>query len=133
MDPFRHAITASEAPAAIGPYSQAIAAGPWVFTSGQVGLDPATGELISGGVVAETEQVLLNLRAVLAAAGCTLAEVVKTTIFLQSMTDFTRVNAVYERVFSPETSAFPARSTVEVARLPRGAQVEIEAIALRRG
>ncbi len=121
-----------DAPAAIGPYSQAVAAGPWIFTSGQVGLVPGTGKLVNGDLEAEAEQALQNLRAVLEAAGCGFAQVVKTTVFLADMAMFTRVNAIYERVFASEGVPFPARSTVQAARLPLDARVEIEAIALRR-
>ena len=115
------------APAAVGPYSQAIRVGNLLFTAGQVALDPAGGELVGDDVAAQTEQVLRNLRAVLAAAGADLGQVVKTTVFLQSMGDFAAMNAVYARHF-PEP--FPARSTVEVGALPKGGLVEIECVAL---
>ena len=117
------------APAAIGPYSQAIVANGFVFTAGQIGLDPATGQVVDGDVVAQAERVLLNLRAILDASGSTFADVVKTTVFLADMADFPRVNEVYARVFGP---ARPARSTVQAAGLPRGVFVEIEAIAVVR-
>jgi len=117
------------APAAIGPYSQAIAAGGHVFCSGQIALDPVTGE-IPAGIEAQTERVLGNLRAVLAAAGCSLGDVVKTTVFLTDLGEFPRMNAVYERHFP---APHPARATVEVSALPRGVAVEIDAIALRPG
>ncbi len=133
MDTAKQQVAAAEAPAAIGPYSQAIAAGPWVFTSGQIALDPATGAMVSGGAEAEAEQALRNLAAVLAAAGCSPADVVKTTVFLADMDAFAAVNAVYARFFNGGGAAPPARSTVQVARLPKDAQVEVEAIALRRG
>jgi 2-iminobutanoate/2-iminopropanoate deaminase len=120
-------IATAGAPSAIGPYSQAVRAGQWLFCSGQIGLDPATGELVPGGVVAEANRVLDNLRAVLTAAGGSLDSVVRTTIFLVDLTDFSRVNEVYERCFTPP---FPARATVGVAALPRGARVEIDAIAV---
>ena len=123
----RQAVTSSGAPSAIGPYSQAIASGETVFCSGQIGLDPATGELVDG-VEAQAERALRNLEAVLDAAGVTAADVVKTTIFLRDMGDFAAVNAVYAR-FMPDPP--PARSTVAVAGLPKGALVEIEAIARR--
>jgi 2-iminobutanoate/2-iminopropanoate deaminase len=123
----RQAVTSSGAPAAIGPYSQAIAADGTVFCSGQIGLDPTTGELVEG-VEAQVERALRNLDAVLDAAGVTLADVVKTTIFLTDMADFAAVNAVYAR-FMPDPP--PARSTVAVAGLPKGALVEVEAIARR--
>jgi len=120
-------ITTKAAPQAIGPYAQAVRAGQWVFCSGQIGLNPATGELIAGGVVPETERVLDNLRAVLAAAGLGVEHVVRTTIYLVDLGDFTRVNEIYGRAF---TAPFPARATVGVAALPRGARVEIDAIAV---
>jgi 2-iminobutanoate/2-iminopropanoate deaminase len=116
----------AEAPAAIGPYSQAVVSGGWVFTSGQIGLDPATGEVVEGGVVAQTHRVLANLGAVLRAAGATRDDVVKTTVFLTSMDDFGTFNPIYEAWFG---DARPARSTVQVSRLPRGVCIEIEAIA----
>lgn len=120
-------IHTEHAPAAVGPYSQAIRIGEFIFTAGQVALDPASGELVGRDVAAQTEQVISNLRAVLAAAGSSLERVVKTTVFLQSMADFAAMNAVYARHF-PEP--FPARSTVEVGALPKGGLVEIECIAL---
>ena len=123
----RHAISASGAPAALGPYSHAIGHGDLVFCSGQLGLDPATGDLMDG-VEAQAERALSNLAAVLDAAGMGLADVVKTTIFLADMGDFPTVNAVYGRFF-PEP--YPARSTVQVAALPKGGLVEIEAVAAR--
>ncbi len=126
----RETIHTVAAPGAIGPYSQAVAAGGYVFTSGQIGLDPASGQLVEGGIEAQTRQVMANLAAVLAAAGLTFADVVKTTIFLIDMNDFAAVNAVYGESF--EDGPKPARSTVAVAALPRGARVEIEAVALRR-
>jgi 2-iminobutanoate/2-iminopropanoate deaminase len=123
----REQIKTEHAPAAIGPYSQAIKAGGLVFAAGQIPLDPATGQMVSGDVQAQTERVLENIRAVLAAAGTSLEAVVKTTVFLKSMDDFAAMNEVYARYF---TGAAPARSTVAVADLPRGALVEIECIAL---
>ncbi len=124
-------VASAEAPAAIGPYSQAILSGDWIYTSGQVGFDPGSGQLVPGGIAEQTEQVLRNLQAVLAAAGCTLGDVVKTTVFLKDMNDFAAMNAVYARALAPEGVVPPARSTVEVARLPRDARVEIELIARR--
>ena len=124
----RRAVSTNAAPGAVGPYSQAITTDDLVFCSGQVGLDPATGEMVAGGVEAEAERVIRNLEAVLDAAGCTLADVVKTTCFLADINDFAKFNAVYAR-FWPDPP--PARSTFGVAALPRGAQVEIEAIAAR--
>ncbi len=116
------------APAAIGPYSQAIRSGDMLYTSGQVALDPKTGELVAGGIEAETRQVLANLEAVLTAAGLHFTHVIKTTIFLSDMNDFAAVNTLYGAQFADGTAP-PARSTVQVARLPRGARVEIELIA----
>jgi 2-iminobutanoate/2-iminopropanoate deaminase len=124
----RQAITTSGAPAAIGPYSQAIAADGLLFCSGQLGLDPASGNLVEGGVEAQAERSLRNLTAVLDAAGLAWVDVVKTTIFLADIADFATVNAVYGR-YMPEPP--PARSTVQVAALPKGGLVEIEAIARR--
>ena len=120
-------IETERAPKAIGPYSQAVRSGQFVFASGQIPLDPATGEFVPGGVAEQTEQVLKNLSAVLEAAGASLKSVVKTTVFLADMNDFAAMNEVYGRFFSEKP---PARATVEAARLPRDARVEIEAIAL---
>ena len=120
-------IQTNNAPAAIGPYSQAIVANGFVFASGQVAIDPATGEFVDGGIEEQTEQVLRNLQAVLEAAGSALDRVVKTTVFLQDMNDFTAMNKAYGRFFSGEA---PARATVQAARLPRDARVEIEAVGL---
>ncbi len=122
----RSAIRTTQAPAAIGPYSQAIRSGDLLFTSGQIPLDPATGQIVDGDISAQTRRVMANLGAVLAAAGVGFADVVKTTIFLIDMADFAAVNAVYGQHFA---AAPPARSTVAVARLPRDARVEIEMIA----
>ena len=123
-----HPVSTSDAPAAIGPDSQAVVCGDLVFTSGQLPLDPATQQLVAGDIKAQAERVLLNLEAVLRAAGCTLAEVVKSTIFLADLGDFAAVNEVYGKRFPANP---PARSTVQVAALPRGARVEIELIARR--
>ena len=120
------AISTADAPAAIGPYSQAIHAGELVFLSGQVPIDPRTGELVGGDIAAQTERVLDNLGAVLAAAGCGFGDVVKTTIYLVDLGDFQAVNQTYARRF---TAAPPARATVQVSALPKGARVEIDAIA----
>jgi len=117
------------APAAIGPYSQAVVAGGFLFTAGQIALDPATGQIVQGDVSAQTERVMRNLAAVLENAGASWADVVKTTVYLQDMADFPRVNEVYGRVMG---DARPARSTVQVAGLPRGVLVEIDAIAFVR-
>jgi 2-iminobutanoate/2-iminopropanoate deaminase len=126
----RTAVSTPSAPGAIGPYSQAIVAGDLVFCSGQLGLDPATGVLVEGGVAAQAERSLRNLRAVLDAAGLTFSDVVKTTIFLADMADFATVNEVYGRFVADPP---PARSTVQVAALPKGGLVEIEATARRPG
>lgn len=125
----RTAIVTPEAPAALGPYSQAIAAGGFLFCSGQLGLDPATGDFAGGDVEAQAARALMNLGNVLEAAGCTFEDVLKTTIFLADMADFATVNAVYGRFV---TDPPPARSTVEVTALPKGGRVEIEAIARLR-
>ena len=122
-------IATTAAPGAIGPYSQAIEANGLVFVSGQIPLDPATGAFVPGGVEAQAEQSLKNLKAVLEATGCSLADVVKTTVFLTNMGDFAAVNAVYARFFTAEC---PARSAVQVGALPKGALVEIEAIAAKK-
>ena len=120
-------IAAQDAPPAIGPYSQAIQSGPFLFLSGSLGMDPATGKIVEGGVAAETEQALNNLAAVLQAAGASFDNVVKTTIFLTDMADFSTVNGIYAKRFS---NAPPARSTVAVKALPRDGKVEIEAMAI---
>jgi 2-iminobutanoate/2-iminopropanoate deaminase len=129
--PERHrgkkAIATQDAPPAIGPYSQAIQAGPLLFVSGSLGMEPASGKIIAGGVAAETEQALNNLGAILGAAGASFDNVVKTTIFLTEMADFSTVNEIYAKRFSGSP---PARSTVAVKELPRGGKVEIEAIAV---
>lgn len=124
----REVISTPNAPAAIGPYSQAIAIDRLLFCSGQIPLDPATGQVIEGDVTAQTRRVMENIRAVLTAANTSFEKVVKTTIFLADMNDFAAVNAVYGEYF-PENP--PARSTVQVARLPRDVQVEVEVIVLR--
>jgi 2-iminobutanoate/2-iminopropanoate deaminase len=124
--PNQTAIATPNAPAAIGPYSQAIKLGDILYTSGQIPIDPATGILVGSDITAQTTQVLKNLNAVLAAAGMTFANVVKTTVFLKDMADFAAMNAVYSQHFS---GVFPARSTVQVAALPKDALVEIECIA----
>ncbi|HEX8247211.1 MAG TPA: RidA family protein [Pyrinomonadaceae bacterium] len=120
-------ISTENAPGAIGPYSQAVKTENMVFLSGQIPIDPQTGEFVSGGVAEQTEQVLKNLSAVLEAAGTSLNNVVKTTVFLADMNDFTAMNEVYARHFSENK---PARATVQAARLPRDARVEIECIAI---
>lgn len=120
-------VETKNAPAAIGPYSQAIVTGDMIYTSGQIPLLPETGALSEGGIVEQTEQVIKNLSAVLEAAGSDLTKVLKTTCFLQNMGDFAAFNAVYEKHFTGK----PARSCVEVAKLPKGALVEIEVVAIR--
>ncbi len=122
-------VSSDAAPKALGPYSQAIAAGGLLFTAGQVPLDPATMKLVEGEIAAQTARVLENLSAVLSAAGCTLDDVVKTTVFLTDMGDFAEMNRVYAERFGAHR---PARSTVQVGRLPAGARVEIELVARLR-
>jgi len=124
----RTAIATTNAPAAVGPYSQAIAAGELLFCSGQIHLDPATGVIVEGDIAAQTARVLDNLGAVLAAAGRSMADVVKTTVFLVDIDDFPAMNAVYA-TYMPDPP--PARSTIGVAALPKGARVEMEAIAVK--
>jgi len=120
-------VATERAPRAIGPYSQAVRAGNLLFASGQIPIDPATGEFVAGGVAEQTDQVMRNLSAVFEAAGASLKQVVKTTVFLADMNDFTAMNEVYGRFFGENP---PARATVQAARLPRDAKVEIEAIAV---
>ena len=120
-------IATSDAPQAIGPYSQAVRVGNMIFASGQIPLDPATKEFVPGGIAEQTEQVLRNLKAVFAAAGVGMEQIVKTTVFLADMNDFTAMNEVYGKYFAENP---PARATVQAARLPRDAKVEIEAIAV---
>ncbi len=122
------AIATPEAPAAIGPYSQAIHTGDMLFASGQIGIDPATGQLVAGGVAEQTIRVFENIHAVLAKAGIGLTHIVKTTVFLKSMSDFAAMNEVYARYLAPAGAVPPARSTVAVAGLPKDALVEIEVI-----
>ena len=122
-------ISTTNAPAAIGPYSQAIDCGTFLITSGQVPIDPATGELVPGGVTEQARQSLRNIKAILAQAGLTMDHVVKTTVFLKNMSDFAAMNAVYAEFFTE--GQYPARSAVEVGALPRGALVEIETICVK--
>jgi 2-iminobutanoate/2-iminopropanoate deaminase len=124
----KEAIATSQAPGAIGPYSQAIRAGELLFLSGQIPLDHSTGQLVPGDIVAQTRRVMENLGAVLDAAGCNFGHVVRTTIYLTDLGHFAAVNEVYGAYFQ---TPFPARATVQVAALPRGAQVEIDAVAIR--
>ena len=123
----KNIVFTADAPAAIGPYSQAVKAGDTLYLSGQIGMNPATGELVSADVKEQTAQALKNMKAVLAAAGVTTDNVVKTTVFLTDMADFQAVNAVYAETFASDA---PARSCVAVAALPKGARVEVEAIAV---
>jgi 2-iminobutanoate/2-iminopropanoate deaminase len=121
-------VTAQGAPAAIGPYGQAVAHGPWVFCSGQIPLVPGTKEMKNGSIQEATEQVLANLKAVLSAAGCSLSNVIKTTVYLADLDEFAGMNEVYAATFGEHR---PARACVQVARLPAGARVEIDAVAVR--
>ncbi len=125
----KNIIATTNAPAAIGPYSQAIDCGTFLVTSGQVPIDPATGEFVAGGIVEQTRQSLTNVKAILTAAGLTMDNVVKTTVFLKNMSDFAAMNAVYAEFFTE--GQYPARSAVEVAALPKGALVEIETICVK--
>lgn len=122
----RRVVASPSAPAPVAAYSQAIASGDLLFCSGQIGIDPSTGSMVAGGIERETQQVLANLEAVLAAAGATLAHVVKTTVYLADFSEFAAMNAVYVRAFPTDP---PARATVGVSALPRGAKIELEAIA----
>jgi 2-iminobutanoate/2-iminopropanoate deaminase len=123
----RAIVSTSAAPAAIGPYSQAVRAGNLLFVSGQLPLDPATGQFVDGDIAAMTRQIFANIQAVLAAAGANLDQIVKTTVFLADLEDFQAMNTAYAEFFSADP---PARSTVQVARLPRDARIEIEVIAV---
>ncbi|MBQ2782310.1 MAG: RidA family protein [Oscillospiraceae bacterium] len=125
----KNVISTTNAPAAIGPYSQAIDCGAFLITSGQVPFDPATGVIVEGGIEEQTRQSLNNVKAILEAAGLTMDNVVKTTVFLQNMGDFAAMNAVYAEFFTE--GQYPARSAVEVAALPKGALVEIETICVK--
>lgn len=125
----REQINTDKAPTAIGPYTQAVKTNGFVFTSGQIPIDPATGSIVAGGMEAQAERVLENLRQVLFAAGAQLKDVVKTTVFIKNMDDFSSLNEVYARYFE---TPYPARSCVEAARLPKGVLVEIEAVAVCR-
>jgi 2-iminobutanoate/2-iminopropanoate deaminase len=127
----KSAVSTENAPAAIGPYSQAIEIGEMIYTSGQVALDPKTGQIVDGGIREQTVRVLENLKAVLAAVRSDLQKVVKTTVYLKNMGDFAAMNEIYATYLAKDGWVAPARSTVEVARLPKDALVEIEVIALR--
>jgi 2-iminobutanoate/2-iminopropanoate deaminase len=129
MPSSKQVVSTKDAPAAIGPYSQAVRIGQFLYTSGQVALDPASGAIVAGGIAEQTVRVLENLKAVLAAGDAGLAQVVKTTVFLKSMGDFAAMNEIYARYFAADGVVPPARSTVEVARLPKDALIEIEVIA----
>ena len=125
----KQVIATSGAPAAIGPYVQGIRAGNLLFTAGQIALDPATLQIVEGGIGAQTTRVLENLKAILEAGGSSLAKVAKTTVYLKDMGDFAAMNAIYATYFAPDGATPPARTTVEVSRLPKDALVEIEAVA----
>lgn len=129
MSSSKTVISTPQAPAAIGPYSQAVRVGDTVYTSGQIALDPASGAFLAGSIAEQTERVCENLKAVLAAAGLQMTDVVKTLVFLKDMNDFTSMNEVYARYFAPEGAIAPSRSTVQAARLPKDALVEIECVA----
>jgi 2-iminobutanoate/2-iminopropanoate deaminase len=129
MSHSKHATSTHDAPAAIGPYSQAVRVGDTLYTSGQIALDPATGNIVEGGITEQTTRVLENLKAVLHCAGTDFAHVVKTTVFLKDLKDFTAMNEVYAKYFISEGVVPPARSTVQVAALPKDSLVEIECIA----
>lgn len=125
----KNIIATANAPAAIGPYSQAIDCGSFIVTSGQIPIDPATGNLVEGGITAQTRQSLTNVKAVVEAAGLSMDHVAKTTVFLQNMADFAAMNAVYAEFFTEGN--YPARSAVEIGALPKGALVEIETICIK--
>ncbi|MDE3187230.1 MAG: RidA family protein [Acidobacteriota bacterium] len=125
----KHVIATTGAPAAIGPYSQAIRTGNLIFTAGQIALDPVTQQVVPGGITEQTTRVLENLKAILEAAGSSMAQVVKATVFLKDFNDFAAMNAVYGAYLAPEGVTAPARTTVEVARLPKDVLVEIELVA----
>ncbi len=125
----RSRISTDGAPAAIGPYAQGVRAGNLIFTAGQIALDPSTGQAVAGGIKEQTTRVLENLKAILEAGGSSLGQVVKTTVFLKDFNDFAAMNAVYATYFGADSDTLPARTTVEVARLPRDLLVEIEAVA----
>jgi 2-iminobutanoate/2-iminopropanoate deaminase len=120
-------VKTDKAPQPIGPYSAGVKTGRWVFTAGQIGIDPQTGEIVEGGIEAETRQVLTNLKNLLEEGGASLDQVIKTTVFLRNMEEFSQMNQVYAEFFKKD---YPARSTVQVAALPKGAAVEIEAVAV---
>jgi 2-iminobutanoate/2-iminopropanoate deaminase len=125
----RSIVTTDGAPAAIGPYAQGVRVGNLIFTAGQGGLDPITGQVVPGGIKEQTERTIANLKAVLEAGGSSLGQVVKATVFLKDINDFAAMNAVYASFFEGDSDTLPARTTVEVARLPRNLLVEIEVVA----
>jgi len=125
----KNTVATTAAPAAIGPYSQGVSFGNLVITSGQLGIDPAAGTLVAGGITGQTRQALTNVKAVLEAAGSSMDRTVKTTVFLRDMDDFAAMNAVYAEFFTEDS--YPARSAVQVARLPKDAMVEVEAMAVK--
>jgi 2-iminobutanoate/2-iminopropanoate deaminase len=127
MDTNKKVVQTSDAPSAIGPYSQAIRAGDFIFVSGQIALDPQTGGLVDGGIAEQTQQVLKNIAGILKAAGSDMTKVIKTTVFLADLNDFQKMNEAYGHVFKANP---PARATVQVSRLPRDVRIEIDAIAL---
>jgi 2-iminobutanoate/2-iminopropanoate deaminase len=129
MPLIKNAVATPNAPAAIGPYSQAVRVGDFLYTSGQIALDPATGKMVPGGVAEQTTRVLQNLKAVLESGGSSLENVLKTVVYLKDMNDFAVMNAIYGEYLAPAGVVPPARSTVEVARLPKDALVEIDAVA----
>jgi 2-iminobutanoate/2-iminopropanoate deaminase len=130
MSQTKTAISTKDAPAAIGPYTQAVRVGDMLYTSGQVALDPATGNIVPGGIAEQTTRVLENLKAVLTAADTSFARVIKTTVFLKDMKDFAAMNEIYAKYLAPEGAIPPARSTVQVSALPKDSLVEIECIAI---
>jgi 2-iminobutanoate/2-iminopropanoate deaminase len=125
----KHVIATDKAPAAIGPYSQGVRVGNLVFTAGQVGVNPSTRQVVEGGIAEQTTRVLENLKAILEAGGTSLAQVIKTTVYLRDINDFAAMNAVYSSYFGQVKAALPVRTTVEVARLPKDVLVEIELVA----
>ncbi len=129
VGPAREAVKTDKAPKAIGPYSQGIKAGDFVYTAGQAGVDPATGKLVEGGIAEQTRQTLKNVQAIVEAAGATMERVIKCGVFLADMGDFQAMNAVYAEFFPPDKNP-PARTTIQAAKLPLGALVEIDAVAL---
>jgi 2-iminobutanoate/2-iminopropanoate deaminase len=127
---YKSAVSTPAAPAAIGPYSQAIRSGDFLYTSGQVGMDPATGQLVPGGIEAQTARVLENMKELLSAAGLEMAHVVKTVVYLKDLADFAAMNSVYATYLATEGTVAPARTTVQVAALPKDALVEMECVAV---